>query len=63
MVTTYEFNVELLNSRRLCIPYPGAVAFECLERLAVQSLTVHLSSSTVVLLLRVVSCAAMLMEE
>jgi len=39
------------------------MALECLQRLTVKSLAVHLSSSTVVLLLRVVSGAPMLVEE
>jgi len=43
--------------------YLGAMALECLERVAVKSLAVHLSSTAVVLLLSVISRAAVLVEE
>jgi len=56
----YKFHFELELER---ITHLGAVTLESLHGLAVKSLAVHLSSSTVVLLLRIIRDAAMLMEE
>ena len=59
-VSVYELQMEFEPEKAT---YLGTVALECFQCVTVQSLSVHLSSSTVVLLLRVVGRAAVLMEE